>query len=45
MIIKPFEKLTKDELWEIRQGIILNSMFYHDYQLPLPKGRGLLNEQ
>ncbi len=32
MIIKPFEKLTKDELWEIRQGIILNSMFYHDYQ-------------
>ena len=32
MIIKPFEKLTKDELWEIRQGIILNSMFYHDYE-------------
>lgn len=32
MIIKPFENLTKDELWEIRQGIILNSMFYHNYE-------------
>lgn len=29
---KPFEKLTKQELWDLRQSIILNSLFLGDYE-------------